>query len=510
MKRKIYNSIVFVFLALVALVRCTEPEIEPYQPIDLSPYDAAASYFDYGGYSHFYVTFASGSNAVALHLCSDMLSTSDEKLVQSGDYSYSTSLQSGALTSLSTLNGASVSSGDITIEKDFLTYTISGTIDGTAVSYTGYIFTVTSTATTMKINACVEESDALKLTNDEGDTLYVPYSDSYVGTITLDENSYLVSADGTSTEISEGTLTITEADKVFSVSGTVMTSEPNAITVTGKWSNAAIISGTIDYTGVDQPDYGNSYWTVTVEDNSGFTMDIVIIADVGATFYSESGTTLDVASTWANNTIVAGYDWGDWGSGGTFYTLNGSKNAITSGSLKFTSADGETVTIEGSISDGTNTYDISGDYMKPAQFNYMATSDWTAYGGTYSLLFGTNDMTATYNWNNWAFDYTGTGTYLSIEFKQAVAAGTYTALANDDASFDAASNFIIGYYNSTYYSYSGAMCGEMTDGSISLTDDNIISGGTVTVTEDAGTYTFTFNLELATGDKVNGSCTATL
>jgi len=509
MKKNIYY-IVFVLFAVLTLARCSDPVIDVYEPIDLSSQDAAATYFDYGGYTHFVLSFTSGSDAVSVHLVSDELSTSAEKIVQVGEYSYSGSLGSDVLTSLSTVDGQSVSSGDLSVSKDFLTYTLSGSLNGTSVDYTGYILTVTPVGIAMTVNNAVEESGVLKLCNNDGDTLSVPYTDSYVGTIALGSDSYYKAADGTVKEIDEGSLVISESDGVFTVQGSVLTTDPVPVTVKGKWSTAAIVSGSISFAGTDQSAYNNTFWTVNVTDNSGFEMAISIITDLSVPFYSAAGTTINVASTWANNTIVAGYDWGSWGSGGTSYTVGGVKNLITSGALTFTSSDGATITIEGTISDGTNSYEISGAYTAPASFNYLATSDWTAYGGTYGMLFGTNDVTATYNWSTWSYDYTGNGNLLSVEFKQAVTPGTYTALANSDAAFDPAANFIIGYYNSTYYSYSGAMYGEMVDGSIAFTNDNIVTAGTITVTEDSGTYTFTFDLELATGDKVVGSCETTL
>lgn len=494
MKRTLF-SIICITLTFFAFVRCTDDEIEAFKPVDVSPYDAIAKYFNYNGITHFVVTFNNGSTPVVLDLCTTALSTTQEKVVQPGSYAYNATAGNLVLGSMSKLNGQAISTGTVSVEKNFLTYTIAGNLNGTSISYTGYIFTVTNVNATMKVTGCLEGPEALKLANAEGDTLYVPYSNSFVGTLTLGPTSYFKTANGTRYDVIQGTLTITK-DDVYNVSGSLFTSAPAGITVTGKWSNAPVISGTITYTVTDQAQYNNAWCVIQINDKSGNIYDIVVIANLGSTFYSAAGSTFSVANTFANNTIVAGYDWGAWGSGGTSITTNGTKKLVTGGSLTFTSNDGNSIAVEGTLTDGSNNYAVSGSYIKPVSMHLLGVSDWTAYGGTYTLKFGGGNTSASFNWGTFSYDYSGTGEYLSVEFKQAIAAGTYTAKANDASDFNAASNFIIGYFNTTYSSYSGTMLGNLVSGALT---QEIVKEGTISVAENAGTYSMTFYLTTESG-----------
>lgn len=506
MKRILFSTFL-VFITILTMVRCTDPEIDAYEGTDLSSHNATATYFNYGSYTHFIVSFTDGSNTVSLQLCSAELSTSDEKIVQAGTYPYSSTFGENVLGKLSTLNNKAIKSGSVTIKKDFLTYTISGTLDGSTVSYTGYILTVTDVNVAMKVNACVDANNTLTLSDADGNSLTVPYSGSFVGTLSLDSSSYYTTVAGNTQTVNEGTLTITENSGVYNISGSVLTNKSVGATISGQWSNETIINGTISATGTDQSSYNNSYWSVAINDNSGFTLNIIIMADFGATYYSEEGTTLSVLSTWANNTIVAGYDWGSWGSGGTVYTVNGTSKYITDGTLTFTSSDGITVTVTGTISDGTNSYEISGTYndgsSSSISLNLFAHSDYTAYGYSNTFKFVTEGVTATYNSSTYSYTYTGSGYYLSVDFTTAIAAGTYTAEAKGSAG---TTNFITSY-DSGYGSLYGTVFGVISDGTI--VEDGV-TGGTVTITESSGIYTMTFDLVTESGEAVKASYTGSL
>ncbi len=138
---------------------------------------------------------------------------------------------------------------------------------------------------------------------------------------------------------------------------------------------------------------------------------------------------------------------------------------------------------------------------------YSASAlDNTLFGGTgYTITLKLAESALTVNTEQGTYgatySYSGSGRYLSLDFKTASASlteGIYNVADNTTA---VNGNCIAGYPSPFGSGFFGSVVGNVTNGTVTET---VVSGGSVTVTQSGGNYNITFNLTTASGT-VQGS-----
>jgi len=174
------------------------------------------------------------------------------------------------------------------------------------------------------------------------------------GTWVIDSEKLFVRDGNVTITDNDGTLTFVSSDlglqdvstqMAFGVLPTPGSINYANMTLAGGGGAPTPTTGVISWTGGNQEDYHNSGWTLSIIDDSGFELSILVLEEYDATFHSAAGNTYSLTSDFQNKTIAAPL---------STYTKEG-LYGFSTGSLTFKTVDANTINLSGVITVGTQT-----------------------------------------------------------------------------------------------------------------------------------------------------------